>query len=403
MDLEQGMLYLVHESKMLSGLSVTYGRADCAETRRLGFAQDIAEEASFFTSFPMLLEADSIYDLASLTKCFTGILAMLLIRDRLLDPDTPPSHYEPRFTHLQNVPIMDILTFRTGLATPGRIDEAPSPEEGLRRLFETAQAPLPEIRLYSDMHAMIIARVLAAASGKPYLTLLQERILNPLGMRETTTVPERCRCVDYRFEHRLINGQWQVSGGQIGVVHDPKAAMLQPTCLDCCGHAGLFSTQADMQRFAQGLLGGELLTMDELRYMGTNRTGMAYPDGTHRQYLGCLCFSKHPNQRLSEMPVWMGPHTIGLSGFTGNHLAVDPDTGTFILYLGNRIHHRLTRILPLTDDSFKAAGLDDDGTGCLQGPDGLPLPSSVRFVYFKDQCLGDPIGERMRALGWLRQ
>ena len=401
MNLEHGMQYLVNESRMVSGLSVTYGCADCAENRILGNAREIVPDQDGFTSFPAPLTEDSIYDLASLTKCFTSILAMLLIREHRLDPDAPPSLYEPKFVHLGSIPIMDILSFRTGLNTPGRIDDAPSPEEGLRRLFEIEPAPLPRIRIYSDMHAMIIARVLAAASGKPYLSLLEERILKPLGMRETTTKPDKNRCLDYRFEHRLVEGQWQVSKGEIGIVHDPKTALLQPACLDCCGHAGLFSTQADMQRFAQGLLSGELLTMDELRYMGTNRTGEVYPDGTYRQYLGCLCFSKHPVQRLSEVPTWMGPHTIGLSGFTGNHLAIDPDSGTFVFYLGNRVHHRLTRILPLVEDAYEAVGLSPDGTGILQGPDGFPTPSSVRYVYFKDQCLGNPIGDRMRDLGWL--
>jgi len=400
MTLEEGMHFLVHESRMLSGLSVTYGTADHFETRFTGNAREILHPDDPAES-PVPLTQSSIFDLASLTKCFTSVLAMLLLRERRLDPEASPVRYEPRFVHLSGIPIRDILTFNTGLATPGRIDEAPNPEEGLCRLYQTAPAPLPRIRLYSDMHAMIIARILESVSGMSYMSLLRERILKPLGMHETTNLPDPARCVDYRFEHRLVEGQLRVSDGQPGVVHDPKAALLQPACLDCCGHAGLFSTQQDMLRFAQAMLGGELLTPDELRQMGTNRTGIAYPDGQFRQFLGCLCFSKHPNQRLSELPAWMSHHTVGLSGFTGNHMAIDPDTGTFILYLGNRVHHRLTRILPLQEDSFSSAGLAPDGTGFIRTDNPLPVPSSVRFVYFKDQCLGDPIGERMRTLGWL--
>lgn len=400
MTLEQGMHFLVHESRMLTGLSVTYGTATRSETMRTGNAREICHPEDSHES-PVPLEENSIFDLASLTKCFTSVLTLLLIRERRLDPHASPVRYEPRFVHLAGTTLLDLLTFNVGLTTPGRIDEAPSPEEGLLCLYRTAISPLPRIRLYSDIHAMIMARILESVSGMPYMTLLRERILSPLGMTETTNLPDPGRCVDYRFEHRFIDGQLRIFGGRPGTVHDPKAALLQPSCLSCCGHAGLFSTRRDMQRFAQALLGGELLTREELRQMGTNRTGIAYPDGTYRQFLGCLCFSKHPNQRLSELPAWMSHHTVGLSGFTGNHLAVDPDTGTFILYLGNRVHHRLTRIQPLQENSFASVGLVPDGTGYIRSDSPVPVPSSVRFVYFKDQCLGDPIGQRMRELGWL--
>ncbi|MBQ8094497.1 MAG: beta-lactamase family protein [Clostridia bacterium] len=403
MTLQEGMHFLINESRMLTGLSVTYGRSNCAETTCIGNMREWVPDNDTFVLSPSPIVPDSVFDLASLTKCFTAVLAMLLIREKRLDPDAPAGLYDARFVHLRSVPMMDILTFRTGLTTPGRIDNAPSAEEGLKRLFETAPAAAPRISLYSDIPAMITARILESITGKSYMTLLEERILKPLGMTETGNRPAPGRCLDYGYEYRLIDGNWQVQKGRLGQIHDPKAALLQPAAVDCCGHAGLFSTQSDMQRFAQGLLGGELLTLDELRYMGENRTGMPYGDGTHRQYLGILCFSKHPNQRLSEMPVWMGSHTVGLSGFTGNHLAIDPDSGTFILYLGNRVHHRLTRIVPQTDETFSSLGLAPDGTGTLPGPDGRPVHSSVRFVYFKDQCLGNPIGKQMRRLGWLPQ
>ena len=181
MTLEEGMHFLVHESRMLSGLSVTYGTADHFETRFTGNAREILHPDDPAES-PVPLTQSSIFDLASLTKCFTSVLAMLLLRERRLDPEASPVRYEPRFVHLSGIPIRDILTFNTGLATPGRIDEAPNPEEGLCRLYQTAPAPLPRIRLYSDMHAMIIARILESVSGMSYMSLLRERILKPLGM-----------------------------------------------------------------------------------------------------------------------------------------------------------------------------------------------------------------------------
>lgn len=61
-----------------------------------------------------------------------------------------------------------------------------------------------------------------------------------------------------------------------------------------------------MVRFAQALLSGELIRRETLCEIGVNRTGFSHGDGTYRQYLGYLCFAKHPLQRLSEVPHWMG-------------------------------------------------------------------------------------------------
>ena len=403
--LTAGMNTLVQETHMLTGLSVTFGTDKEAETRLTGNACEVKYEGD--ACFPDVrpLTPDSIYDLASLTKCFTAILAMQLIEEGKLQKDASVASYAPWFTHLDTLSVFDLLTFQTGLESPGRIDEAPTPEEGMRRLYETKACPPPTIRLYSDMHALIAARVLEAVLDAPYMDILESRILSPLGMSETGPTADPARVLSYAYEHRLISGAHSMRQGPMpGIIHDPKAQLLQPSCLTCCGHAGLFSTQRDMLRFAQGLLSGELLPLSTLSAMGENRTGYQYPDGTYRQFLGVLCFSKHPQQRLSELPEWMGKHTIGLSGFTGNHLAIDPDSKTFILYLGNRVHNRLTRVTPSSAEAYSALGLNPDGTGQLELPD-LPAPifSSASYVYFKDRCLGNPIGEIMRSYGWLRQ
>ena len=42
----------------------------------------------------------------------------------------------------------------------------------------------------------------------------------------------------------------------------------------------------------------------ETAIIGQNGTGRPNGDGTYRQYLGLLCFTRHPLQRLSEVPDW---------------------------------------------------------------------------------------------------
>ena len=405
-SLLDNMRFLCDEAQMLSGICVAYGTPEESESALYGCAQRIERRGAAFVPSQRPLRADSLYDLASLTKLFTAVLTMMLVEQKRLSLDETVGDIDARFVHLTSVRVGDVLGFCVSLQTDGRIDEAPDREEGLRRLFATRVAPTPAVRVYSDINAMVMKYVLEAKTGLPLGDAFAEYILAPAGMREThACVPDalRARCVCYNYEHRIARSRYVLRcDTPPGTPHDPKALLLSQGGRDLCGHAGLFSTCADMVRFAQALLGGELIRRESLLAIGTNRTGKPNGDGTHRQYLGYLCFSKHPNQHLSEVPEWMGVHSIGLSGFTGNHLSIDPELGRFVLFLGNRCHGKVSHIVPPAGQTLADYGLSGDGTGLVRWPDGRLVPSSARYVYFKDARMHAPIAAHMRELGWLK-
>ena len=403
--LMSNMQYLCDETRMLSGITVAYGTPSSHETAQYGRAQELELGADgLWHEKVRLLQADSLYDLASLSKLFASVLMMQLVERGKLSLDAEVGALDPRFVHLKHVSVFDVLSFRTCLQTPGRIDDAPSREEGLQRLFDVRPVPLPAVRLYSDINAMVIKYVIEAVCNLPFSEALRTLIFQPVGMARTYAVvpeQEKGHCVCYNYEHRIMNGRYVLrTDTPAGTAHDPKAAFLSEGGRDLCGHAGLFSSCADMVRFAQALLRGEVISKESLAQIGTNRTGLAYADGTHRQYLGYLCFSKHPNQYFSEVPAWMSSKAVGLSGFTGNHLSVDPVRDRFVLFLGNRCHARLSHIAP-RPETLAPYGLEENGTGCVMWPDGQAVPSSVHYVHFKDAKLHAPIEARMRELGWL--
>ncbi len=401
----RNMRFLCDETRMLTGVSVAYGTPDQSESARYGRAQEAVLEDGAFVPRVRPLEPDSIYDLASLTKLFAAVLCMMLVEEGKLALDEPVTAVDPRFVHLSGVTVADVLGFTVSLQTPGRIDTAPTREEAFARLFAVTPCELPPVRVYSDINAMVVKYVIEARAGMPLAEALQTRILDPLGMRETfAVVPDalKNRCVCYNYEHRIAKDQYILrTDTPLGAPHDPKSLMLSDGGRDLCGHAGLFSTQADMIRFAQALLRGKVISRDSLLAIGTNRTGRPNADGTHRQYLGYLCFTKHPNQHLSEVPPWMSERSIGLSGFTGNHLSLEPNLGRFVLFLGNRCHMRVSNIQPPDGGSLTDYGLDARGVGIVAWPDGRQVPSSAKYVYFKDEMLHAPIERRMRELGWL--
>lgn len=400
-----GMRYLCSESRMLSGLTVAYGTKDESESLSFGHAQEVRLEGGRFVPCSRSIHDDSIYDLASLTKLFTCAAAMMLVERGKLDLSEHIAGIDPRFENLPDVTLHDVMCYRACLKTPGRIDDAADRAEGLRRLFVVETAPLPPVRIYSDINAMVVKYIIEARTEMPFYDALRNLILDPLGMTETfAAVPEgqKHRCLCYNYEHRIVRDRHILrTDTPAGTPHDPKAMLLSDGGSDLCGHAGLFSTRQDMVRFASALLDGRLLSRETLQNIGTDRTGKRHPDGTYRQPLGLLCFTRHPDQRLSEVPAYTSECAFGLSGFTGNHIIIDVNQGVFELFLGNRCHARVSHITPPEGKTISDYGLDERGAAMIRWPDGRLVPTSARYVYLKDALLHEPIVSRMKTLGWL--
>ena len=254
------------------------------------------------------------------------------------------------------------------------------------------------------MNALVAKHLVERMTGLGYYDYLLKHILRPSGMEETfSQVPEHRLqdCLCYNYEHRILRGEAVlISDVQQGLPHDPKARLLCDQGRDLQGHAGLFSTAGDMARFAQAVLSGALLPRDWLMQLGLNRTGR-YGDGQrYRQYLGYLCFAKSADQRLSELPPWMGPRSFGIAGYTGNHIAFDPELMVFDIFLGNRCHNRLSTIEPRSDAAHYP--LSKEGMGSIRWPDGRTLCSSFLYQYQKDKLLHQPAHRELMQLGWIK-
>ena len=377
-ELTEAVRWFTREKEIMSGILLA-----CGAGERTAYAIDGE------------VREDSVFDLASLTKLFTGLCAMKLKEEGLLDISRSVFSYDQRFSFLRDVTVGQIMSFTRELCTPGRIDACQSREEALTCLFGTASIGEPKRRAYSDIPSMVLKYVLEAAASLPFMDCVRKTVLEPAGMKETwARVPEERigDCLSYDGEYR-IEGEKRVhrAGLKPGVPHDPKAAVIQRDTEDLCGHAGLFSTFSDMVRFCRAVLEEKIVSRTSLREMAVNRTGYRRPDGTYTQYLGYQCYVRHPQQYYSEIPRYMGRQAFGNAGFTGNHLSVDPEHGIFTLFLGNRVKERLTVLLPEAGKSLEDYGLNADGSGkyLWLNADGTSvlIPSSVKYVHQKDEHL----------------
>ena len=275
-----------------------------------------------------LMTLDTVFDLASLTKCVaTTTSIMKLVQEGRVRLNDPVATYLPEFAQngKQDITIRELLTHYSGLA-PDLDLQAPWAGRGTAFAMAIAQKPVnpPGSRfVYSDINFEVLGFVVEKVSGESFDRFAEKNIFGPLGMEHTRFLPPeewrpRIAPTEYDEQHRMLRG----------VVHDPTARRMGGVA----GHAGLFSTADDLSRFAEGLLSGfKVLTPPSVEKMSTPQTPA---NAASVRGFGWDIDSPFANNRGELLPVGSFGHT----GFTGTSLWIDPVTDTYIILLTNAVH-----------------------------------------------------------------
>jgi CubicO group peptidase (beta-lactamase class C family) len=302
----------------------------------------------------------TVYDIASLTKVVaTTSAVMLLVDDGRIDVDAPVSRYLPEFTGGQKglVTIRHLLTHTSGL--PAGAGAPGTPAEALRALIRTPLTAAPGERMvYSDVGFVVLWAAAERAAGQPLEQLLQARVFGPLGMVSTRFNPGGEACDRCSPSYKTADGT-----PVRGRVHDPIARKLGGVA----GNAGLFSTAADLARFAAMLASGGTLEGVPVFREETIRQFTAKQPGAADRALGW----ETPKATGGSSGGQVSRKAFGHTGFTGTSLWVDPERGTWTVLLANRTFdpHASNRIQALrravNDRVAEAAELADAGGGLL--------------------------------------
>lgn len=282
------------------------------------------------------VQADTLYDLASLTKVVgTTTAAMMLDERGRLPLDAPVARYVPEFAAgLQaeaksKVLVRHLLSHSSGL--PGYIRfflEVKTRPELLERVYSTPLEYEPGTRtVYSDLGMILLGEVIERASGQRLDQFLEKNLFRPLGMTETRFNPPpslRSRIAptedDREFRRRLIRGE----------VHDENAWVLGGVS----AHAGLFSTARELAVFCQMLLNGGIyahhrfLKRETIEWF-TQRQPI--PDSTR-------ALGWDTSSEASSGGHYLSPRAFGHTGFTGTSIWIDPEKQLFVVTLTNRVH-----------------------------------------------------------------
>jgi CubicO group peptidase (beta-lactamase class C family) len=312
--------------------------------RTFGFAQLNDYEGQRLAS-PPAMRTSTMFDLASVTKVMATTMAtMLLVNRGKIDLDVPVSRYLPDFRgpHLDSITVRHLLSHSAGLVQwqPLYYHAANSAQTYAVIRDMPLQWGVGDARHYSDLGFMLLGYIVERASGEPLDRFLSDSLYRPLGLRSTTFNPkthgfaefaateqgnvyERHMVYDSTFGYRYRGDPTAWNSWRqrvlIGEVDDGNAYYANG---GVAGHAGLFSTAADLRVLvdllnSRGSYGGRQYIRPEVIDAFLTRD-------KYQNYLGW--------QAPSYLPAGSFSHT----GFTGTYVAGVPQYKLSIVLLTNR-------------------------------------------------------------------
>ncbi|WP_199834889.1 serine hydrolase domain-containing protein, partial [Streptomyces sp. NRRL WC-3618] len=261
------------------------------------------------------------FDLASLTKLFTAVVAVQQLERGALSMDARVAAYLPDFTGAaqHHITVRQLLTHTSGLRPELPLYDCP--DDAARRALLRAEAPssAPGAYRYSDLNMLLLQYVLERVTGSTLDVLIHEGVTGPLGMTATGFGPcpgaaatEDQRRPWAKAERGMVRGE----------VHDENAWALGGVA----GHAGLFSTAHDLAILCRCLLTGG--AYGPARILGADHVDLLLtPPG--------LGFAVDQPWFMGELA---GRGAAGHTGFTGTSLVLDRSTDAFVVLLANTVH-----------------------------------------------------------------
>jgi uncharacterized protein YbbC (DUF1343 family)/CubicO group peptidase (beta-lactamase class C family) len=280
------------------------------------------------------MTVDTVFDMASLTKPIaTATSIMILVERGEVRLRNPVAEYIPEFAQngKEHVTVEDLLVHRGGLIPDNSLkDYQDGDEKSWERIFALKGGRGrgdDEDFVYSDVGFLVLGEIVHRVSGKTVAEFAAENVFKPLGMKESGYNPgEPLRKRAAPTEKQ--DGEWLR-----GTVHDPRAAALGGVA----GHAGLFSTAADLAIYCDAMLRGARHGDESARIMSraTEAEMLRARDvAGNRRALGWDNRSGYSTNR-GEL---FSDRAFGHGGFTGTAMWVDPELDLFVIFLSNRLH-----------------------------------------------------------------
>ena len=322
-------------AKAAPGAVVLIGRGD-----QTIYEKAYGTRATVPSTEPMTL--DTVFDLASLTKVVaTTTAVMTLVEQGRVRLNDPVASLVPGFDRYgkAGITVRHLLTHVSGLRPDVDLHPWTGYDAALALAIDEVPTAAPgEQFVYSDINFFLLGDIVSRVTGESLDKYLTRVVFGPLGLRDTGFLPAKTLLPRIAPTERCAEQDaWPCKRPDAaplrGVVHDPTARRMGGVA----GHAGLFSTAQDLQRFARMLInGGELDGVRILSPATVARmiTPVTLPANAGTRGLGWDIDTSFSSNRGDLFPIGSYGHT----GFTGTSLWIDPASKSYVIFLSSRLH-----------------------------------------------------------------
>lgn len=295
------------------------------------------------------MRTDDIFWIASMSKPITAVAIAILVDDGKVAFDDPLAKYLPEFRDLQvaadsrlvrairPITLRDVLTHTSGF---GELTERDPHLTLTATSLQLSREPLrfqPGSRwAYSTAGFDILGRVAEVASGIPFDRFLQQRVFDPLGMKDTSfwirpTVKGR-----WARSYQWVTPESRLRETSISYMYGTDVTDSERAAL---GGAGLFSTASDIARFYQMMLnkgqlrGHRILKPETVAAMIRKQTGNLSARPGMPWGLG---FSVVEEPAAMEANKVLSPQSFGHGGAYSTQSWADPVKGLIWIVMFQR-------------------------------------------------------------------
>ena len=315
------------EKKLMPGCVIAIGRRGKIAYHRAYGNRQLEPE-------PQPMSTDTVFDMASITKpVATATSVMILVEQGKLRIRDRVATYIPEFANSgkQRITLMQALTHQAGFIPDNAVaDYELGRAAAFTNIHKLGTTYTPGSRfVYSDVGFILLDELIERQSGLTVAEFSKKHIFDPLGMHETGYLPGES------LRQRAATTQEREGRWMRGEVHDPRAYLMEGVA----GHAGLFSTAADIAVYAQMMLNGghygsqRILSAATVEMM-TRAYTIVEGDKVSIRGLGWDKLSGYSSNRGENMSA----SAFGHGGFTGTVLWIDPELELFFIFLSNRVH-----------------------------------------------------------------
>ncbi len=205
---------------------------------------------------------NSTYRIGSISKTFTSVLVLKAVEENKLDLNQTIDKYFSTIKNAEKITIKHLLTHRSGIHNFTNDKDyltwntQPKTENEMVAIMSKAGSDFePDSKAaYSNSNFVLLTYILQKTFNKPYAQLLQEYIIKPVGLQNTSMGgkinPANNECKSYVF-----NGSWKA---------ETETDVSIPL-----GAGGIISTAGDLTKFANALFSGKILNPNSLEIMKT--------------------------------------------------------------------------------------------------------------------------------------